>query len=96
MKISIIIPVYNRPQEVDELLESLCMQTMQNFETIIVEDGSSVKCDEICRKYPQLNILYYYKENGGPAQARNFGTQKASILILTSTSFSPCHSVLKV
>ena len=75
---SVIVPVYNRPQEVDELLQSLCAQTMKAFETIIVEDGSSVRCDEICKKYPQLNILYYYKENGGPAMARNYGAEKAS------------------
>ena len=91
---SVIIPVYNRPQEVDELLESLCLQTSRNFETIIVEDGSSVKCDEICKKYPQLNILYYYKENGGPAQARNFGAQKASgewIVFFDSDCIIPPH-----
>ena len=91
---SVIIPVYNRPQEVDELLESLCAQNVQNFETIIVEDGSSLRCEEVCKKYPQLNIHYYYKENGGPAQARNFGAQKASgewIVFFDSDCIIPDH-----
>ena len=91
---SVIVPVYNRPQEVDELLESLCAQTMKAFETIIVEDGSSVRCDEICKKYPQLHIQYYYKENGGPALARNYGAEKASaewIVFFDSDCIIPPH-----
>ena len=91
---SVIVPVYNRPQEVDELLESLCAQTMKAFETIIVEDGSSVRCDEICKKYPQLHIQYYYKENGGPAMARNYGAEKASaewIVFFDSDCIIPPH-----
>ena len=91
---SVIVPVYNRPQEVDELLQSLCAQTMKAFVTIIVEDGSSVRCDEICKKYPQLNILYYYKENGGPAMARNYGAEKASaewIVFFDSDCIIPPH-----
>ena len=74
---SIIIPVYNRPQEVQELLESLSGQTLKNFEVIIVEDGSSLKCEEFVRQYSATEIAYYYKENGGPAAARNFGAEKA-------------------
>ena len=75
---TVIIPVYNRPQEVDELLESLTHQQLKNFNVIIVEDGSAVCCKEVCEKYPQLSIQYYYKKNGGPAQARNFGAEKAA------------------
>lgn len=77
-KFSIIIPVYNRPQEVQELLESLTHQTTGDFEVIIVEDGSSVRCEEITRSFAdKLTISYIEKENGGPAAARNFGAAKA-------------------
>ena len=75
---SIIIPVYNRPQEVKELLESLAVQSTKNFEVIIVEDGSSDKCEDIAAKYTSTPLHYYFKENGGPAVARNFGAEKAS------------------
>ena len=76
---SVIIPVYNRPQEVEELLESLSMQKKGVFETIIVEDGSSEKCEEVCKKFSSaVPCRYYYKENGGPAEARNFGASKAN------------------
>ncbi|HET6527134.1 MAG TPA: glycosyltransferase family A protein, partial [Balneolaceae bacterium] len=69
---SIIIPVYNRPQEVDELLESLTHQTYPDFETLIIEDGSDEPCKEIAEKYEdRLNISYYYKENSGQGFSRN-------------------------
>ena len=75
---SIIIPVYNRPDEVDELLESLNKQTFQDFEILLIEDGSSVKCDLVAHKYSQrLNIRYYYKENSGRSETRNYGMEKA-------------------
>jgi len=78
MKFSIIIPVFNRPDEVDELLDSLCRQKNGEFELIIVEDGSDNKCDIIIEKYKdKLDISYYFKENGGPAQARNYGSERA-------------------
>ncbi|MBF0976878.1 MAG: glycosyltransferase, partial [Bacteroidetes bacterium] len=51
LKFSIVIPVYNRPDEVDELLQSLVGQTDKDFEVVVVEDGSTVKCEDICRKY---------------------------------------------
>ncbi len=75
---SIIIPVYNRPDELDELLDSLCKQKIKNFEVIIVEDGSQIKSDKLVDKYKNsLDISYFEKENGGPASARNFGMSKA-------------------
>ena len=75
---SIIIPVYNRPDEVDELLESLTLQTYKNFEVIIVEDGSAEKCDKVVEKYVhELNISYCYKENAGQGFARNYGYKRA-------------------
>jgi glycosyltransferase involved in cell wall biosynthesis len=74
MKFSIIIPVYNRPDEIKELLESLTRQTYKNFEVVIVEDGSTLKCDEIVRDFMgKLDIHYFYKENSGQGFSRNFG-----------------------
>ena len=72
MKYSIIVPVFNRPDEVDELLESLLHQKEADFEVVIVEDGSKVTCEEVCNKYiDKLYLHYYYKENSGPGQSRN-------------------------
>ena len=78
MKYSFIIPVYNRPDEVDELLESLCQQEVKDFEVIIVEDGSRKPCKEVCDKYAGiLDLHYYFKENSGPGQSRNYGAERA-------------------
>jgi glycosyltransferase involved in cell wall biosynthesis len=79
MLFSLIIPVYNRPDEVDELLESLSqLDYKEDFEIVIVEDGSSIKCDDIVRDYGgKLNISYYFKVNSGPGNSRNYGMQKA-------------------
>ena len=77
-KFSVIIPVYNRPQEVRELLESLSVQQHKEFEAIIVEDGSTIRCEDICKEFSdRIPVSYHYKENGGPASARNFGAQWA-------------------
>jgi glycosyltransferase involved in cell wall biosynthesis len=71
---SIVIPVYNRPQEVDELLASLTHQTFRNFEVIIVEDGSTNRSDTVAEKYSgKLAIQYFFKPNSGPGPSRNFG-----------------------
>lgn len=73
-KYSIIVPVFNRPEEVKDLLESLIAQTRKDFEVIIVEDGSTLTCEEVCRDYSaQLPLRYYFKSNSGPGPARNFG-----------------------
>ncbi|MDD5151857.1 MAG: glycosyltransferase, partial [Flavobacterium sp.] len=79
MLFSLIIPVYNRPDEVDELLESLSqLDYKEDFEIVIVEDGSSLKCEEVVLKYvKKLTISYYFKENSGPGNSRNYGMQKA-------------------
>ena len=53
MKYSIIIPVFNRPDEVDELLQSLTTQTFKDFEVLVVEDGSDIPCEEVVRKYTE-------------------------------------------
>ncbi len=79
MNFSIIIPLYNRPQEISELLESLTKQTVKNFDVIVVEDGSQEKSDEIIKKYSnKLDIKYYQKENSGPGTTRNFGAKLSS------------------
>ena len=78
MKYSIIVPVFNRPDEVDELLESLNRQTLKDFEVIIVEDGSKTPCKDVCDKYADiLHLHYYYKDNSGPGQSRNYGAERA-------------------
>lgn len=78
IQISLIIPVYNRPQEVEELLASLSQQIYKDFEIIIVEDGSSIPCQDQVKKYQdQLDIKYYFKPNSGPGQSRNYGFEKA-------------------
>lgn len=79
MKYSLIVPVYNRPNEVDELLESLSRQTERDFEVVIVEDGSSIPCDGIIAKYRNklASLLYFTKDNSGPSGTRNFGAEHA-------------------
>ncbi len=93
MKYSVIVPVFNRPDEVDELLSSLCTQTLKDFEVIIVEDGSSVPCAEVVRRYDgRLDVHYYAKPNSGPSQSRNYGVERAKgeyVIILDSDVVLP-------
>ena len=93
MKYSIIVPVYNRPDEVDELLESLTQQAFKDFEVIIVEDGSIKPCKDVCDKYANILDLHYYaKENSGPGQSRNYGVERAQgeyVIILDSDVVLP-------
>ena len=93
MKYSIIVPVFNRPDEVAELLESLTMQTFHDFEVIIVEDGSKVTCEAVCRQYKErLDIKYFMKDNSGPGQSRNYGAAHSTgeyLLILDSDVVLP-------
>ena len=93
MKYSFIIPVYNRPEEVDELLGSLVRQTSREFEVIVVEDGSSLPCKDVVNRYAdKLSIHYFYKENSGPGLTRNFGAERAVgdyLIILDSDCILP-------
>ncbi|MBR1514878.1 MAG: glycosyltransferase [Bacteroidales bacterium] len=93
MLFSIIIPVYNRPQEVDELLESLCRQTLTDFEVVVVEDGSTEKCEDVCQKYAdRLSVKYYFKPNSGPGPSRNYGAERSQVeylIILDSDVIVP-------
>ena len=93
MKYSIIVPVFNRPDEVDELLESLSSQTLKDFEVVIVEDGSQKPCKDVCDKYADiLHLHYYFKDNSGPGQSRNYGVERAQgeyVIILDSDVVLP-------
>lgn len=93
MKYSFIIPVYNRPDEVDELLDSLVRQTVKDFEVVVVEDGSAIPCRDVCSKYSQkLDIRYFAKPNSGPGQSRNYGVERAGgeyVIILDSDVVVP-------
>ncbi len=93
MLFSILVPVYNRPNEVKELLESLTTQSFTDFEVVIVEDGSSLKCEEVCSSFAdKIKIQYFYKENSGPGQTRNYAAERAQgeyLLILDSDVILP-------
>lgn len=93
MKYSFIIPVYNRPDEVDELLESLTRQTIKDFEVVVVEDGSAVPCKEVVERYSSLlDVHYYSKPNSGPGQTRNYGAERSRgeyLIVLDSDCILP-------
>ena len=78
IKYSIVVAVYNRPEEMEELLYSIENQSFRNFELIIVDDGSQMSSRQVFENFnKELNISYFYIENKGPALARNFGVSKA-------------------
>ena len=93
MKYSLIIPVYNRPDEVDELLESLTIQTFTDFEVIVVEDGSARPCRDVVEKYTgRMTVRYFMKPNSGPGQTRNYGAERAEgefLIVLDSDCILP-------
>ena len=93
MRYSVIIPVYNRPDEADELLQSLTRQSFKDFEVIIVEDGSSIPCKDVAERYQNiLDIRYYAKPNSGPGQTRNYGAERSRgeyLIILDSDCILP-------
>lgn len=96
LKFSLIIPVYNRPQEIEELLYSLTKQNFkEDFEILVIEDGSENTCEEVISKYDrELTIQYFFKENTGAGLSRNVGMQKASgnyFIILDSDVLLPKH-----
>lgn len=101
MKFSFIIPVYNRPDEIEELLASLVHQDYLNdFEIVVVEDGSSIPCKSVIDAYQnKLNISYFFKPNSGPGDSRNFGMSKAVgdyFLILDSDCILPPNYLSEV
>ncbi len=93
MRYSFIVPVYNRADEVEELLGSLVLQTVKDFEVIIVEDGSSRPCRDVCVRYEGvLDLHYYVKPNSGPGQSRNYGAERAKgeyLIVLDSDVVLP-------
>ena len=98
---SIIIPVYNRPQEIDELLQSLTKQTyIKKFEVVVVEDGSENISKEIVQTYSKdLNIQYYLKNNTGAGASRNYGMQHATgnyFIIFDSDCIIPPNYLVEV
>lgn len=76
-RFSIIVPVYNRVDEVRDLMESLSKQSVKNFEAVFVEDGSTDPCEAVIKEYPDVDAAYYYKENEGRSIARNYGMERA-------------------
>ena len=101
VKYSFIVPVYNRPNEIKELLESfLVMQVSSTYEIVIVEDGSTISSEEVISEYAsKLNILYLKKQNTGPGDSRNYGMQSANgsfFLILDSDVVMPPHYLVAV
>lgn len=90
---SIVIPVYNRPDEVDELLASLTEQSFPSFEVVVVEDGSEIRCEDVVDKYKErLAVRYFRIENSGPGPARNYGVSQSDglyVIILDSDCILP-------
>jgi len=78
VRFSVIVPVYNRIDEVRDLLESLSRQTLKNFEVVIVEDGSTDRCQAEAESVENLRVRYFYKENEGRSIARNYGMERAA------------------
>ena len=98
---SFVIPVYNRPQEIKELLESFVLISFnQPFEIVIVEDGSTLSSEEVVKQYrSKLNISYYSKPNSGPGASRNYGMERATgnyFIILDSDCLLPQHYLATV
>ena len=93
LKYSFVIPVFNRPDEVDELLDSLTHQSLSTFEVVVVEDGSQVPCHDVCARYVgKLDLHYFSKPNSGPGQSRNYGVERARgeyVIILDSDVVVP-------
>ena len=93
LSLSFIIPVYNRPDEVRELLESFRQQTYTvDYEIVLVEDGSTIDSREVVSQFSDLPVVYFYKENSGPGPSRNYGMAKAMgnyFIILDSDCLLP-------
>ncbi|MDA1144961.1 MAG: glycosyltransferase family 2 protein, partial [Bacteroidetes bacterium] len=90
---SFIIPIYNRPEEMKELLDSLCNQDTDVFEVVVVEDGSTNTSEKVVAFFKdRLSISYFFKDNSGPGASRNFGMKRAKgnyFIILDSDCVLP-------
>jgi glycosyltransferase involved in cell wall biosynthesis len=92
---SIVIPVFDRPQELEELLVSLTQQSTQDFEVLVVDDGSKQKSDGVLERFANvLKLKYFYKPNGGPGPSRNYGFERAAgdyFVVFDSDCVLPPH-----
>ncbi|MAC65964.1 MAG: glycosyl transferase family 2 [Flavobacteriaceae bacterium] len=98
---SFIVPVYNRPEETRELLQSMvALKFSRKFEVVIIEDGSSRTSEDVVKEFSeQLQISYYFKDNSGPGKSRNYGMQRAKgnyFLILDSDVILPADYLQQV
>ena len=95
VRYSIVVAVFNRPDELDELLASLVEQTFTDFEVVIVEDGSTLPSKDVCDRYQdRLRIAYHAKENTGPGPSRNYGCRRATgdfYIFVDSDCMAPPH-----
>lgn len=93
MLFSVIIPVYNRPDELSELLQSLVSQHFKDFEVLVIDDGSTISCEKIADSFSdKLSIHYFFKQNSGPGPSRNYGAERAVgdyLIILDSDCILP-------
>lgn len=101
LQFSFVIPVYNRPDEIEELLKSFtAIEASVDYEIVIVEDGSTITCESVIKKYnTTLNISYYNKPNSGPGDSRNYGMKKAKgnyFIILDSDCILPKQYLTEV
>jgi len=101
LQFSFIIPVYNRPDETEELLQSFVrLETNENYEIVIVEDGSTIPSKDVVESFKsQLNVAYFFKENSGPGDSRNFGMKQAKgnyFIILDSDCILPSNYLTEV
>ena len=101
LQFSFIIPVYNRPNEIEELLQSfLALDAVIDYEIVIVEDGSNISSKDVVGQYKsKLNISYFFKENSGPGDSRNYGMQHAKgnyFIILDSDCILPKQYLTEV
>mgnify|MGYP004543269393 FL=1 len=85
MKLSIIIPIYNREKTLPRCLDSILAMKMSDYEVLLVDDGSTDSTEAICKKYERLDnrFHYFHKENGGVSSARNFGIYKSNGIWIT-------------
>jgi len=99
LSFSFIIPVYNRPDEIKELLDSF-LKIPGDYEIVIIEDGSTETSENVIQQYKEkLKISYYFKENTGPGDSRNFGMRKAQgnyFIILDSDVLLPSNYLVEV
>ena len=98
---SLIIPIYNRPEEIKELLESLLLSSYKKeYEIVIIEDGSKIDCKDVVAQYAdKFSISYYFKENSGPGDSRNYGMKVAKgdyFIILDSDCLIPANYLSEI